>query len=346
MTLQELFETIGEKLPEEGAHLSGLEIHNAASLDFAGANDISFYADTRYRKLLNKTRAGVVLVPEDFHEKLAVPTIRVASPATTFAKILEVFRPPQIEWKAGIHPTAVVSPEATIHPSASIQPYAVIEAGALIGENTVIGAHCYIGHQAKIGANCHLYPHVFIGERCILHNRVVIHAGTTIGADGFGYEFRDGRHHKIPQTGNVEIMDDVEIGANSSIDRARFGRTLICEGVKIDNLVQVGHNVQIGPHSILCGQVGISGSARLGAYVTLAGKVGINGHIELGDGVTVAAMAGVVSSIPSGQVYAGLPALPIREFRRNLAHFHRIEKLVARVNELERIVEKLQGEER
>lgn len=346
MTLQQLFQSIGEPLPASAAHLADHPIENAASLDYAGPNDISFYADTRYRKLLGKTQAGVVLVPEEFQEKIHAPIVPVPSPAATFAKILTLFQPPKIEWPAGIHPTAVVAPDASVHPTASIQPYAVIESGVVIGENTVIGAHCYIGHNARIGAHCHLHPHVFVGERCILHNRVIIHANSTIGADGFGYEFRDGRHHKIPQTGIVEILDDVEIGANSAIDRARFGKTLISEGVKIDNLVQIGHNVQIGPHSILCGQVGISGSARLGAFVTLAGKVGINGHIELGDGVTVAAMAGVVSSIPPGQVYAGLPAMPIRDFRRNLAHLHRIEKLIARVAELERQVEKLTLEAR
>ena len=224
------------------------------------------------------------------------------NPAEAFAKLLEVFSPPPIPFVPGIHPTAVVASDAEIGVDVTIQAFAVVESGARIGARTVIGSHSYIGHHAILGDDCRVYPHVTVRERSVIGNRVILHPGAVIGSDGFGYEIRDGRQQKIPQTGIVQIDDDVEIGANSTVDRARFGRTWIQEGVKIDNLVQIAHNVTIGEHSIICAQVGISGSVRIGSYVTLAGKVGVNGHIEIGDGAIVTAMAGITKSVPPREV--------------------------------------------
>ena len=211
----------------------------------------------------------------------------------------------------------------------------VIEAGAKIGTRSIIEAQCFIGQQTSLGEDCHLHPQVTVRERCRIGNRVTLQCGVVIGADGFGYEFRDGKQQKIPQTGTVQIDDDVEIGANSAVDRARFGRTWIQRGTKIDNLVQIGHNVTIGEHCILCAQVGISGSTRIGNYVTLAGKVGLSGHIEIGDQVMIGAMSGLAKNVPPKTIMFGAPAQPIREYKENYALLKNIRKLYNRVKALE-----------
>jgi UDP-3-O-[3-hydroxymyristoyl] glucosamine N-acyltransferase len=217
----------------------------------------------------------------------------------------------------------------------SIQPHAVIEAGTTIGDETVIGAGSYVGHETKIGSGCMIYPNVTIRERTIIGSRVIIHGGAVIGADGFGFEFKDGRQRKIPQIGIVQIDDEVEIGANTTIDRARFGRTWIQEGVKIDNLVQIAHNVVVGKHTVIAAQAGISGSVRLGERVSLAGQVGIVGHATIGDGTMVAAQSGVSKNIPGG-VWFGYPAVPFEEAKRQFAWIHRLGKLFERVKALEK----------
>jgi UDP-3-O-[3-hydroxymyristoyl] glucosamine N-acyltransferase len=220
----------------------------------------------------------------------------------------------------------------------SNQPYAVIEEGAEIGSGTVIGAQCYIGHRARVGEDCLLHARVTVGERCLVGNRVIIHSGAVLGSDGFGYEFQGAQHVKVPQTGIVQVDDDVEIGANSCLDRARFGRTWVQAGTKIDNLVQIGHNVVVGRHSILCGQAGISGSTRIGDFVTIAGQVGIAGHLEVGDHVILAAQAGVTKSLPAKDIYMGYPARPAREFREQNARVRNLERLRRRLAEVEQIL--------
>jgi UDP-3-O-[3-hydroxymyristoyl] glucosamine N-acyltransferase len=332
MTLREVAElVVGQVDPANGDK----PILGVASLTDANEGDVSFYGNPKYLKHLQKCRATAVLVPEKFDEAVPPVCIRVADPAGAFAKLLERFAPPAIEFPAGIHSTAIVAPDAVIGEGVSIAAHAVIESGVKIGARSIIGAGSYIGHGAVLGEDCRLFAHVTVADRSQIGSRVILHPGVVIGSDGFGYEFREGRHQKIPQTGIVQIDDDVEIGANSTVDRARFGRTWIQEGTKIDNLVQVAHNVVVGKHTILCAQVGISGSTRVGSYVTLAGKVGVNGHIEIGDQAVVTAMAGITKSVKPKEVLVGLPARPMREFKENFVHLSNIRKLYDRVKALE-----------
>lgn len=332
MTLGEVAaQTGGWVAPEAAAHvISGL-----ASLDDANPGDLAFFGNPKYLKAVRKSRATAVLVPHGFGEEVPAIRIWVDDPGAAFAKLLPAFVPPVVTFAPGVHPTAVVAPEATLGEGVHVGPYAVIEPDAIIGARSHVSAHTYIGHGARVGEDCHIYPNVTIRERCTLANRVTLHSGVVIGADGFGYEFRDGAHQKIPQTGIVVIEDDVEIGANSTVDRARFGRTWIRKGTKIDNLVQIGHNVTIGENCILCAQVGISGSTRLGNFVTLAGKVGLGGHIELGDGVIFGAMSAIAKDVPAKSIMFGAPARPIREYKATYALLKNIHKLYDRVKKLE-----------
>ena len=340
-TIEELARLVGGRvIQKEGAEgATDLCITGAASVSEAQAGEVTFFANPKYLPAVKATKASCVLVPEGFREPIPAIAIEVANPSLAFSKVVERFAPPPVRFAPGIHPTAVIGEGVVIAPTASIQPYAVIEPGAVVGERTVIGAHCYVGHEAKIGADCHLYPNVTVRERCILGDRVIIHSGTVVGSDGFGYEFSQGRHVKIPQIGIVQIDNDVEIGANVTIDRARFGRTWIGEGTKIDNLVQVAHNVVIGKHSLLVSQSGVSGSTRLGNYVTLAGQVGVVGHIEVGDQVIVAAQSGVSKSVPAKSVVFGSPALPMNEQKERLAYIARLPKLWEKVKQIEKLLE-------
>jgi len=316
-----------------------LPIAGAAAIAEATGTEVTFFGNALYLPALKLSKAAAAFVPLDFTEEIAPARIRVANPSLAFAQALEKFAPPPITYAPGIHPTAVIAEGVTLGEGVSIQPCAVIERGAVIGAGSVIGAHGFIGQESKLGENCHLYPNVTIRERSRIGSRVIIHSGTVVGSDGFGYEFSAGRHVKIPQTGCVQIDDDVEIGANVTIDRARFGRTWIQEGTKIDNLVQIAHNVTIGRHSIICAQAGISGSSGLGHYVTLAGQVGVVGHIQIGDKAIVGAQSGVSKDIPTGETWFGYPAAPIREAKERLAYLNRLEKLYARVRKLEQFLD-------
>jgi UDP-3-O-[3-hydroxymyristoyl] glucosamine N-acyltransferase len=248
------------------------------------------------------------------------------------------FAPKPITFAPGIHPSAVVDPGAQLGKRVSIQPLAIIEAGARINDDTVIGAGSYVGHETVIGSACLIYPRVTIRERSRIGSRVIIHSGAVIGADGFGFEMVDGRHQKIQQLGIVQIDDDVEIGANTTVDRARFGRTWIKEGVKIDNLVQIAHNVVIGKNSVIVAQSGISGSTRVGERVMMGGQVGIVGHLEIGDGTAIGAQSGISRSVPGG-TWFGSPAVPLEEAKHQIAWIHRLGKLFARVKAIEKKLE-------
>ncbi len=332
MILSELAGRVSARFaPEAG----DIEISHVASLADANPGDISFFGNPKYINALRKTRATAVFLPDSFTEEIPAHGLFVSNPAAAFAEILPLFTPQPIVREPGIHPTAIISPDSEIGESCSIGAYVVIEAGVKINARCVIEAQCFIGQQSILGEDCHLHPHVAVRERCRIGDRVILHCGVVVGADGFGYEFRDGKQQKIPQTGTVQIDDDVEIGANSAIDRARFGRTWIQRGTKIDNLVQIGHNVTIGEHCILCAQVGISGSTRIGNHVTLAGKVGLSGHIEIGDQVMIGAMSGLAKNVPPNTIMFGAPAQPIREYKENYALLKNIRKLYNRVKALE-----------
>lgn len=321
-------------------------ITGVASANDAATGDITFFGNAKYLKQTLATRASAVLVPEDFRHQLehAVPVF-VGSPSQAFAQVVEHFAPPMVRPPVGVHPSAVVADDARIDESASVGPCAVVESGAEVGARTVVGAGSFIGAGAKVGDDCLLHAGVCIRERCLIGNRVIIHCGAVVGSDGYGFEFKEGRHVKIPQVGIVQVDDDVEIGANTTIDRARFGRTWIQAGTKIDNLVQIAHNVVVGRHNLIVAQVGIAGSTRLGNYVTLAGQVGVAGHAEIGDHVVAGAQSGIPSDLPAGARVWGTPSQPMGDTKRQISALHRlpdalreIRDLKKRLTELERLV--------
>ena len=330
-TLKQLAATSGGELIGDPS----LQIRGAASLAEATPGEISFFANRKYIGQLRKTRASAVFVPPDFAEPINAAQIRVSNPTKAFEQVVVKFAPKPVAFTPGVHPSAIVDPTARLGKRVSVQPHAVIEAGARIGDDTVIGAGSYIGHETVVGPACLIYPRVTIREMSRIGSRVIIHSGAVIGADGFGFEMVDGQQQKIQQLGIVQIDDDVEIGANTTIDRARFGRTWIQQGVKIDNLVQVAHNVVIGRNSVIVAQTGISGSTRVGERVTMAGQVGIVGHVEIADGSVIAAQSGVSKSVPGG-VWFGYPAGPINEIKQQIAWIRSLGKLFARVKEIEK----------
>src|SRR6267154_4820138 len=330
-TLQEVATTSGGELIGDPS----LQITGAASLVEATAGEISFFGNRKYIGLLRKTRASAVFVPTDFAESIGAAQIRVANPTKAFEQVVLKFAPKPITFPPGIHTSAVVDPSARVGERVSVQLHAVIEAGTTSGDESIIGAGSYIGHETVIGSACLIYPLVTIRERSCIGSRVIIHSGSVIGADGFGFEMIDGRQQKIQQLGIVQIDDDVEIGANTTVDRARFGRTWIQQGVKIDNLVQIAHNVVIGKNTVIAAQTGIAGSAQIGQRVLIGGQVGVIGHIEIGDNTAIGAQSGISKNISGGAWWAS-PAVPLEEAKQQIAWVRRLGKLVARVKEIEK----------
>ncbi len=308
-----------------------------AALDTAGPEDISFLGNEKYLPHFLATRAGAVIVPVGYDFKTDGPAlIAVANPSLAFAAVVSHFAAAANTFRPGIHPTAYVDPAASLDPSkVCIHPGAVVMAGACIGDGTEIAPNAVIQSEAVIGKDCHIGANVSIRERCVIGDRVAIQPGAVIGSDGFGYEFSEGRHVKIDQVGIVEIQNDVEIGANSTIDRARFGKTVIGEGTKIDNLVQIGHNVIIGKHCLIISQSGIAGSSKIEDYVTIAAQVGVAGHVTVGSKAILSARTGVTTNLEGGITYSGKPALPMREDTKFQAHVRRLPNLLARVRALE-----------
>jgi UDP-3-O-[3-hydroxymyristoyl] glucosamine N-acyltransferase len=334
--------TLGEIASATEGELTGdanRRIIGAAPLVEATEGEISFFGNPRYAAHLRNTRASAVFVPAEFTESIPNDYVRVAQPAKAFEQMVRHFAPPPINFQPGVHPSAVVDSSAKIAQTASIQPCAVIGPGVDIGEHTVIGAGTYVGHDAVIGANCLLYPSVTIRERTRIGARVIIHSGAVIGADGFGFEPTQGRYEKQPQIGIVQIDDDVEIGANCAIDRARFGRTWIQKGVKIDNLVHLAHNVIVGENTVMAAQVGIAGSTRIGKRVIMGGQVGSVGHVEIGDDTILGAKTGVSKSI-SGGAWWGRVAVPLHQAKQQIVWVRNLGKLFDRVRALEKKVEK------
>lgn len=333
MTLEDIALLIGGEIVGPS---NDLEISGIASLRDAGPDDITFYASRRYWKELCATKAAAVLVSTDFNETAPCPVIKVKNPSEAFDLIVGEMVPKPILPASGVHSQAVVSPQAILGENVSIGPCVVIEEGAVIGSGSVIGAHSYIGAYTILGEACLLHPRVTVRERCVIGDRVILHPGVVIGSCGFGYVFKEGAHRKIPQAGSVHIEEDVEIGANTTVDRARFGRTVIGKGTKIDNLVQIAHNVVIGAHTIICAQVGISGSSRIGSGVTLAGQVGVSGHIEIGDRVIVAAQSGITKDVKPQSVLVGSPGKPMDQWKKNNFYAQRLPELAERIKALEK----------
>ena len=307
------------------------------SLSDAGAGDLSFFGNERYLPQFRKTRASAVLIPRRLPaEDVSCALIEVENPSFAFAEVMKRFAIPAKPFTPGIHPAAVVDESAVFDRNAvSIGAQSVVAAGACIGEGTEIGAGCFIGEGVRIGKNCLLHPNVTILRHCVVGNRVILNAGVVIGSDGFGFENVQGRHVKIDQVGIVQIDDDVEIGANTAVDRARFGRTHIGEGTKIDNLVQIAHNVVIGRHCIVAGQAGIAGSTRIADNVVVAAQAGIAGHLELASGVIIAAQAGVNKSLTKPGSYLGYHAQPMRESLKILALQRQLPEMLERIRILE-----------
>ena len=320
-------------------------ITGVASLAEAGEGEITFFGNPKYLAALRRSRAAAILVPREFPPtaEFSCALIAVDNPSLAFAGLVERFTPPPVVDAPGVAPTALVGRDVQLGANISVGPYVVIEDGVRLGDGVVIGAHGFVGAGCVLGEGSRLYPRVTIRERCLIGRRAIIHSGVVIGGDGFGFELKEGRHVKVPQTGIVQIDDDVEIGANTTIDRARFGRTHIGEGTKIDNLVQIAHNVVVGPHSILCAQAGISGSTRLGRYVTMAGQTGTVGHIEIGDQAVLAAKSGVSKDVPAKTVMFGYPAEPLDEAKASVARIRRLPKLLERVKKLEAEIEALKA---
>ncbi len=329
-SLAELAERIGAEVAGD----PGRQIGAIRTLELAGHDDLSFLISARYLEAARASRAGALLVGPKSPE-LAFDRLVARDPSQALATLIELFHPAPPH-RPGIHPTAVVDPEAAIDDSAEIGPYAVIERGARVGAGASVRAHAVIGAGSSVGVGAVIHPHVVLYPGVAIGRGTIVHAGSVLGADGFGYASSEAGHRKIPQVGGVEIGSEVEIGALSAVDRALLGTTRIGDGTKIDNLVQVGHNVEVGRHSILCGQVGIAGSARLGDGVVLGGQSGVGGHLELGHRVQVASKSAVYDSVAAGETVAGIPAAPIGRWRRRQALVARLEEIWKRLRALER----------
>jgi UDP-3-O-[3-hydroxymyristoyl] glucosamine N-acyltransferase len=290
-----------------------VEIRGFAGIDRAKKGDITFVADDRYLADLSRTQASAVVLRAEVPDCAAAQII-TPEPNLAFARIVGDAERDRARGEGGVDRRALVDPRATVDPTATVRAGAVVEAGARIGARTVIGCNAYVGEDASIGADCMIHPNVAILHDVTVGERVIIQAGSVLGADGFGYATDEkGVHHKIPQIGVVVVEDDVEIGANSCVDRARFHETRIGRGTKIDNLVQIGHNVVIGPHSALAAHVGIAGSSILGRHVALGGMAGVRDHVKIGDRARVGAYSGVGNDLEAGQDYLGIPAMPYRQ---------------------------------
>ncbi len=310
-------------------------IEGVASLQTAGPRDIAYVSDRKYLPQLADTKAGVVILAEADAAHHAGSALIVANPHLCFAQVADLLHPPP-GFKPGVHPTAVVSPAAKVAATAWIGPHAVVEAGATIGEGVYIGAGCYVGAHATIGAKTRLVAHVVMGERCVAGNDCLFHPGAVIGSDGFGFA-KDGEHwQKVPQLGRVVIGDKVEVGANTTVDRGALNDTVIGDGVKLDNQIQIAHNVRIGDNTAIAACVGIAGSTIIGKRCTLGGQAGVTGHLEIVDDVHVTAGSLVTSSIAQPGIYSSsLKAEPVEKWRRNAARLHHLDEIARRLAKLE-----------
>ena len=334
--------TLGELAALLGGELKGpadLRIESIAALESATDRDITFIAQRRYARLADKSRAAAFIVSPE-QAALKRPLIVVPHPYLAYARVAGLFAPPRERWP-GISDLAYLGREVELGREVSIAPLAFVGHRVSLGDRVTVMPGCVLGDGVRLGADTLLYPQVTILERCIVGARCIIHSGTVIGSDGFGFVPGQDGHTKIPQLGIVVIEDDVEIGANCAIDRGALGETRVGRGVKIDNLVHLAHNVVVGEHSFLVAQVGVAGSTRLGRHVALGGQVGVVGHIEVGDGAQVGAQAGVTRSLAPGVMVIGSPARPGDEFAKINAYSPKLPEMYRRLKQLEQIVKEL-----
>lgn len=336
--LSELAELAGGTVRGDGSAV----ITGAAPLEDAGPGDVSFVAGKKYLGLLARTRAAAVVMRDADGAPPGLNLVLAGNPELAFARILGALRP-QAFPPPGVHPKAEVHPGARLGADVSVQPFSVIEDGASVGDRAVLFPGVYIGKGAEIGPDCVIYPGVIVRERCRIGARVIIHSNAVVGSDGFGYARDKARYIKMPQAGIVRVGDDVEIGACVTIDRATLGETVIGRGTKIDNLVQIAHNVRVGEDTVIVAQAGIAGSTRVGSRVQLGGQSGVNGHISIGDDVGIGAKSGVVQDIPSRGVYSGYPAMPHTEWLRAQNLYSKLPELKKKISELEKRIAGLEA---
>lgn len=347
MTLKRKKQTVrlGELAELVGGRLNGdpsVAISGVASLDAAGPEEITFLATAKLKSLLSSSRAGAIVAKPDLEGEIDKPLLLVENPYLAFARLLTFFRVRPFK-PQGIAAEAVVHPEADVAEDVTVSPGCVIEAGARIGAQTTLHPNVVVGRGAVVGEGCILYAGSILREECRLGNRVILQPGAVVGADGFGYAADGETYVKIPQLGRVIVEDDVEIGASSTIDRGTLGDTRIGRGTKIDNLVQVGHNVQIGENCILVSQVGIAGSTKIGNHCTFGGQAGVTGHVEIGDNVTIAGRGGVTNDVPSNSSLAGMPPMPHRDWLRTTASLGHLPDLRREVSRLKQQLAQLEA---
>jgi UDP-3-O-[3-hydroxymyristoyl] glucosamine N-acyltransferase len=319
-----------------------VEILRVAGIDEAGPDDLTFVANRKYISHIKGTKAAAIILNEDL-PPVPIPSLRTGDPYLAFARALEIFFVP-LRPIVGIHPTAFVAEDAVVGPEASIGPYAVIERGCRIGARVQIYPHAVLYPGVTVGDDSVIHAHTTIREHCQIGNRVILQNGVVIGSDGFGFApTKEGAFYKICQTGRVVIEDDVEIGANTTVDRAAVGDTIIRKGAKLDNLVQIGHGAQVGEHCVLAAQVGLAGSTRLGRGVWVGGQAGFAGHLEVGDNAVITAQSGTSHDIPPGAVMSGSPAFENSAWLRSVAAFSKLPNLVRKVRDLEARVEELKS---
>lgn len=337
-TLKEIAEYLGGEVVGDGS----VVITGVCGIKEAKEGDITFVANPKYTPLIDKTNASAIITSKEI-SSAQKPIVRTDNPSLAFAKVVTLAAPHAINHPKGIHPSVILGKDVRLGRDVAIGAYSVIGDDVSIGDNSVIYSGCFIGSHSKVGKSVLIYSNVSIREDISVGNNVIIHSGTVIGSDGFGFEMVEGQNIKIPQIGTVVVEDDVEIGANVTIDRARFDKTIIGRGTKIDNLVQIAHNVVVGENSIIVAQAGVSGSTVLGKNVVLAGQVGLVGHITLGDGVVVAAQSGVSKSVPANTAVWGYPAQAMDQAKKVNACVQRLPHLYKVVQELQKKIEELES---
>lgn len=333
ITVAELALRVGGEVVGDGDRV----VRGVATLESARADQLSLVAHRKYISYVAATRAAAVLVGRDLAPALgeAQTRIVVGDPHVALREVLVLFHPPQ-RAAPGIHPTAIIEGDVELGAGLSIGPYTVIGSGSRIGERVEIGSHVVIGSGCELGDDCVLHAHVTLYPGVRMGSRCTIQSGARLGCDGFGYVFVGGEHRSVPQVGGCVLGDDVDVGANTTIDRGSIGDTLIGRGAKLDNLIQIGHNVRIGERAILIAQVGVAGSSVVGEGAVLAGQVGVAGHLDIGAGARVGAQGGVIGDVPAGETYSGYPARPHREALRAQAAFFKLPDTLRRIRELER----------